>query len=78
MIKVNFVYIFCRRYLIIKKKKNSENVFTQKYDFERRLCAQTQDLLIFKKLYMSQMNPKEVVHKIAYSVKLPYITGLSL
>ena len=34
-------------------KNNSEKVSTQKYDFERRLCAQTQDLQIFKKLYMS-------------------------
>ena len=32
------------------KKNNSEiNVFAQKYDFERRLYAQTQDLQIFKK-----------------------------
>ena len=37
--------------------KKTENVSTQKYDFERRLCAQTQDLQIFKKFYMSQMNP---------------------
>ena len=41
------------------KKDNSENESTQKYDFERRLCAQAQDLQIFKKFYMSQMNPKE-------------------
>ena len=27
--------------------KNSENISTQKYDFERRLCAQTQDLQNF-------------------------------
>ena len=46
------------------------------YDFERRLCAQTQDLQIFKKFYISQMNPKEFVHKTSYSVQLPY--GLSL
>ena len=30
-------------------KKNSDNVSTQKYDFDRRFCAQTQDLQIFKK-----------------------------
>ena len=40
--------------------KNSENISTQKYDFERRLCAQTQDLQIFNKFNMSQMNPKEL------------------
>ena len=40
----------------------SENVSTLKYDFEHRLCAQSQDLQIFKKFYMSQMNPKEFVH----------------
>ena len=43
-----------------------------------RLYAQSQDLKIFKKLYMSQMNPKEFVHNTAYSVQLPYITGLSV
>jgi len=31
----------------IKYIKNSENVSTQKYDFERRLSAQTQDSKIF-------------------------------
>ena len=56
-------------------KNNSEKVSTQKYDFERRLCAQTQDLQIFKKF---QMNPKEFVHNTAYSVQLTYIAGLSL
>ena len=60
------------------KKNNSENVSTQKNDFERRLCAQTQTLQIFKKFYMSQMNPKEFVHNTAYLVKLTYIAGLSL
>ena len=30
--------------------------------FERRICAQTQDLQIFKKFNMSQMNPKEALH----------------
>ena len=61
-----------------KKKNNAETVSTQKYDFERRLCSQTQDLQICKKFYMSQMNPKEFVHNTAYSVQLPYIDGLSL
>ena len=36
------LHIFCRRYLIIKKKNYSENVPTQIHEFERRLCAQTQ------------------------------------
>ena len=43
--------------------------------FERRIGVQTQDLQIFKKFYMSQMNPKEVFHNTAYSVQLPYIAG---
>ena len=46
--------------------------------FEHRICAQTQDLQIFKKFYLSQMNPKEVFHNTAYSVQLPYIAGHSL
>ena len=41
--------------------------------FEHRICAQTQDLQIFKKFNLSQMNPKEVFHNTAYSVQLPYI-----
>ena len=57
---------------------NTENVSTQKYDFKRRLCAQIQDLQIFKRFYMSKMNPKEFVPNTAYSVQLPYIAGLSL
>ena len=36
--------------------------------FERRICAQTQNLQIFKKFHMSQMNPKEVFHNTAYSL----------
>jgi len=44
----------------------------QSGSFERRICAQTQDLQIFKKFNMSQMNPKEVFHNTAYSVQLPY------
>ena len=31
----------------------------QSRSFERRICAQTQDLQIFKKFNMSLMNPKE-------------------
>ena len=45
---------------------------------ERRICAQTQDLQIFKKFNMSQMNPKEVFHNTTYSIQLPYIAGHSL
>ena len=56
------------------KKNNSENVSTQKYDFERRLCAQTQDLQILKKFYMSQMNPKEFVHNTAVHTQFNYLT----
>ena len=37
-----------------------------------------EDLQIFKKFNMSQMNPKEVFHNTAYSVQLPYIPGHSL
>ena len=51
-----FFDIFRRRYLMIKKT-DSENEPTQIHDFERRLCAQTQDLQSFNKFYMSQMNP---------------------
>ena len=46
--------------------------------FERRICAQTQDLQIFKKFNMSQINPKEVFHNTAYSVQVPNIAGHSL
>ena len=46
--------------------------------FERRIFAQTQDLQIFKKFNMSQMNPKEVFHNTAHSFQLPYIAGHSL
>ena len=46
--------------------------------FGRRICAQTQDLQIFKKFNMSQMNPKEVFLNIAYTVQLPYIAGYPL
>ena len=50
----------------------------QSRSFERRICAQTQDLQIFRKFDMSQMNPKEVFQDTAYSVQLPYIAGHSL
>ena len=46
--------------------------------FERRICAQTQDLQIFKKFNMSQMNPKEDNHNTAYSLQLPHIACHSL
>ena len=45
--------------------------------FEQRIFAQTQDLQIFVKFYMSQMNIKEFVHNTAYLVQLHYIAGLS-
>ena len=62
-----FFFIFRRRYLIIKNP-----------DFERRICAQTQDLQIFKECNTSQLNLKEVLHNTAYSVQIPYIAGHSL
>ena len=42
----------------------------------KRFCSQ--DLQIFKKCYMSQMNPKEVFHNTACSVQIPYILPLNL
>ena len=45
--------MFCCRYLTIKKKNDPKNVSTQKYNFEPPLHAQTQDLQIFKKFYVS-------------------------
>ena len=39
--------------------------------FERRLCAQTQELQIFQMFYMSQMKPQEAFDNTAYSVQLP-------
>ncbi len=41
------------------------------------LSMQTQDLQIFKKFNMSQINSKEVFHNTAYSVQ-PFIAGHSL
>jgi len=66
--ELNNIYIYIYTYF---GENDSENVSTQKYDLERRLCAQTQDLQIFKKFYMSQWNPKEFVHNTAYSLQLP-------
>ena len=59
---------------------NSEKrIHPQSRSFERRMnLPQTQDLQIFKKFNMSQMNPKEVFLNTAYSVQLPYIAGYSL
>ena len=51
-----------------------KRIHPQSRSFER----QTQDLQIFKKFNMSQMNPKEVFHTTLYSVQLPYIPGHSL
>ena len=52
---------------IINKKIIKGNDRLSKVSFERRLCALTQDLQIFKNFNMSQMNPKEVFHNTAYS-----------
>ena len=50
--------------------KGGLSLKAQSRSFERRICAQTQDLQIFKRFYMSQMNPKEAFHNTAYSVQL--------
>ena len=71
----NFFYILCRRYLIIFKNQFWKRIHPESRNFERRTCAQTQDLQIFEKFYMAQMNPKEAFHNTAYSVQLPYIAG---
>ena len=55
-----------------------KRIYPQSRSFERRICTQTQDLQIFKKINMSQMNPKEVFHNTGYSVQLPYIAVHSL
>ena len=55
-----------------------KRIHPQSRSFERRICTQTQDLQIFKKFNMSQMNLKEVFLNTAYSVQLPYIAGHSL
>ena len=59
----------------IRILSTAENINPQSRSFERRICAQIQDLQIFNK---SQMNPKEVFHNTAYSVQPPYIAGHSL
>ena len=56
----------------------SSDIHPQRRSFEHRICAQTQDLQIFKMFNMSQMNPKEAFHNTEYSVQLPYIAGHSL
>jgi len=60
------------------KKNNSENVSTQKYNFKSRLYAQTQNLQIFKKFYVSQINPKEFVHNTVLSLTTLYIRSIPL
>ena len=45
MLLYNFYFIFRCRYLIIKKKKFRKRIHPQSRSFERRICAQTQDLL---------------------------------
>ena len=72
----NFYFIFRFSYLILKKK--SQNVSTQKDNFESRLCDQTQWLYIVETFYLSQINPKYFVDNTAYSVQLLYIAGHSL
>ncbi len=60
----SFVVKFQRLKMIIllnNFKKNSENVSTQKNEVERLLCAQTQDLQICKKFYVSQMSPQHCI-----------------
>ena len=46
-------------YLVIKKNRFWKRIQPQSGSFERRIIGQAQDLQIFKKLNMSQMNPKE-------------------
>ena len=65
----------------MKRKKKKENDFkinqftkgnyTQRDDFERRLCTQTLELYIIKTFHMSQMNPKNFLHNTSLSVQLP-------
>ena len=65
---------------IINKKKQLilKTYPPQSRSFVRGICAQTQDLQIFKNFNMSEMNQKEVFHNTAYSVQLPYTAGHSL
>ena len=70
-----FLFLYVSQLLLINKewvlKPQSRhmkiNVSTQKYDFERPLCAQTQDLQPLKS-FVSQMNPKEFVHNTVYPI----------
>ena len=63
--KTSFARIHLRHIKLFKDLKNSEFEFN--------------NLQIFKKFNISQMNPKEVFHNNAYSVvQLPYIAGNSL
>jgi len=55
-----------------------DKIHPKSRSFQGRICSQTQDLQIFKKFNMSQMNPKEVFHNTASSVQLPYIADHSL
>ena len=71
--RVNFSYLFRYKIKIKIKIKESDqlckvvelSIHPQSRSFERRICAQTQDLQIFKKFYMSEMNPKEAFHNTA-------------
>ena len=58
--------------VILKKKQFYKRIHTQSRSVERRICSQIQDLQVFKKIYMSQRNPKEVFHT-AYLVQLHYV-----
>ena len=70
MIRVNFYFLFSHP--VPRQLVNCRILFTilftilKTYDFERRLCAKNQDLQIFKKCQMSQMNPKEFAHNTPY------------
>ena len=73
----------CRRHVKLHRVKGSDRLrnvveLSMQWSFERRICAQTQDLQIFKKFNMSQMNPKEVFHNTAYSVQLLRTRSLPL
>ena len=46
-------------------KKLIMKTYPPQSSFVRPICAQTQDLQIFKGFDMSQMNPKEVFHNTA-------------
>ena len=82
MTRIRIIFFQCGSRIRIRIKikwilRIAENVSTQKYDFERRLCTQTQELQVDKKFYMSQVNPKEFVNN-THIFHLPYIAGVSL